>query len=111
MEQPPSDSNDGSKDGLEYQHTPCQVHNGGSSSGVSLHSDWSHSLPNGVREVLSKEPVEVQAAYAYLASRSYALWSNWLITDAWRRVAAARWLAREMKQVEKVMTSNNFQPL
>jgi len=60
-------------------------------------------------EPLSQEPLHVQAAYEFLGRKGITLWADFLITDHHGRLRAARWLAKEVDGVNKILTSN-WQP-
>jgi hypothetical protein len=91
----------------EYQHT--MVWTGG--SGSDSPSNWSSLLPTDVKQELSKESITVQAAYKYLSDKHVTLWQDWLISDPWRRLHAARWLAAQCQAVDAILRDGSFSGL
>ena len=75
-------------------------------------SDWRDGLVDSddTSTTLAGESLTVQAAYKYLSDAHYQLWGIWAVYDPARRILAARWLAEQIQEVEKVLRSNDFQP-
>lgn len=59
---------------------------------------------------VSKEPIEVQAAYEWLKDKHVALYLDWFIANDNRRLAAARKCAEIHRGIEHKLTSNRFKP-
>jgi hypothetical protein len=104
MDSNSNERSNGSIPTSEYQHTTVWTGEGGSDSP----SNWLSSLPTDVLQELSKESVTVQAAYKYLCGKPVSLWQDWLISDPWRRLHAARWLALQCKEVYAVLSDGSW---
>jgi hypothetical protein len=55
---------------------------------------------------LKDEPLYVQAAYEFLGRKGVTLWADFIVAQDHGRLRAARWLAKEMAGVEKILTSS-----
>jgi hypothetical protein len=60
---------------------------------------------------LEGESVTVQACYEYLSRQPYQLWGDWIISHPDRRLEAARWLARQISEVNKVRRKGDWNPV
>jgi hypothetical protein len=55
---------------------------------------------------VAKESLEVQACYTYLKNKHVTSWAGFTISVHETRLKAARWLARELGGVERILRSN-----
>jgi hypothetical protein len=59
---------------------------------------------------LPKHPLNVQASYEYLKRLPVSLWGDYLISIPDRRLAAARWLAKQIAGVDSVLRDGKWSP-
>lgn len=98
-----SDNGEGTSQGEVLAKVVGALVNGDGDDSSQVHSPH---RADGETESLAGEPLHVQAAYEFLRRKHITLWAEHEVFSHHGRLRAARWLAREMAGVEKILTSS-----